>query len=881
MRESALVFFLALTCAALPSFAFAQAEEEEEESEEGEPQPVVVPPRLEEFVEATYPPEAQEAELEATVELQITIAVDGSVTDASVVEPQGHGFDEAALEAVRRFRFSPATVDGTPTPVRIRYRYEFTLDEPEPEEELPPEEEEERPGRLEGRVLTVEDDEPVGGAEVVVTNEDQSIARRTVAADDGSFRVDDLPPGSYQVRILGAEYGDQTQTESIGAGEVTDVTYRLRAQAAEEEGGDELSFGATAVVEAPPREVTRRSIGREQLTSIPGTRGDALRAVEILPGVARPAFGSGALIVRGAAPGDSQAFLEGIPIPLLYHFGGLTSFSQSRLLERVDFYPGNFSVRYGRKMGGVLEVETRDPRGDGLHGVLELSVIDVGVLAEFPLGENAAGAFGIRRSMIDVVFDNVIPEDLDIGVSQLPVYYDWQAFVTWRPTDRDKVKILSYGSTDRFEIFAGDSIGDDPDVRGQVDLSTRFNFIHLNWNRQIDAKSDIDVDVQYGPTRLRFALGDLIEFDLLSQQIYTRMEYTTRPTDSVRLIAGLDAFFSPFTLDYTGPAPCQGEGGNCATELDDTLEPLSFDGVATRPGLYLESAFDIAPTRLVVGLRADYDSTIGRWNLDPRFSGFLDVGGGFRLKTGLGLYSQPPEFQESAEVIGNPDLDWIHSVHTGLGVDYENEGLGLEIGVEGFYKYIWDRVVGTENGVPPRFINDGIGRIYGMELSGRLKPRRELPLFIQLSYTLMRSERQDNPDVVDQWRLFDFDQTHIFTLAASYQLPRNWEIGAAVRIISGNPYTPIVAGIYNADRDTYLPVYGENNSVRNPLYHRVDLRVEKKWKFTSWNLALFLDIRNVYNQQNQEGLIYSNDYRESTRLTGLPIIPALGIRGEL
>ncbi len=879
MRDSALVLALMLAAASavLPSHAAAQ---DAEDGDEEQRQPVVVPPRLEEFVEATYPPEAQEAGLEASVELQITIAVDGSVTDASVVEPQGHGFDEAALEAVRRFRFRPATVDGTPTPVRIRYRYEFTLDEPEPEEELPPEEEAERPGRLEGRVLTVEDDEPVGGAELVVTNEDQSIARRTVAAEDGSFRVDDLPPGSYQVRILGAEYGDQTQTETIGAGEVTDVTYRLRSQVAEEE-DDELTFGATAVVEAPPREVTRRSIGREQLTTIPGTRGDALRAVEILPGVARPAFGSGALIVRGAAPGDSQAFLEGIPIPLLYHFGGLTSFIQSRLLERVDFYPGNFSVRYGRKMGGVLEVETRDPRGDGLRGVLELSVIDVGLLAEFPLGENASGAFGIRRSMIDVVFDNVIPEDLDIGVTQLPVYYDWQAFATWRPTDKDRIRLLAYGSTDRFEIFAGDAIGEDPDVRGQVDLSTRFNFFHLNWSRQIDAKSDIDVDVQYGPVRLKFALGDLIDFDLLSQQVYTRMEYTTRPTDSVRLIAGLDAYFSPFTLDYTGPAPCQGEGGNCATELDDTLEPLSFEGVANRPGLYLESAFDLAPTRIVLGLRADYDSTISRWNVDPRFSGFLDVGGGFRLKTGLGLYSQPPEFQESAKVIGNPSLDWIHSVHTGLGVDYENEDLGLEAGVEGFYKYLWDRVVGTENGVPPRFINGGIGRIYGMELSLRLQPRRELPLFAQLSYTLMRSERKDDPDANEDWRLFDFDQTHIFTLALSYRLPRNWEVGAAVRIISGNPYTPVVAGIYNADRDTYFPLYGENNSVRNPLYHRVDLRVEKKWKFESWMLALFLDIRNVYNQQNQEGLIYSNDYRESTKLTGLPIIPALGIRGEL
>ncbi len=875
MRASTLVLALALSASGLgveAGIAFAQESEEER-------RPVVVPPQLEGFVEATYPAAAQEQQLEATVEVQLTIGVDGSVTEAEVTEPQGNGFDEAALEAVRRFRFRPATVDGTPTPVRIRYRYVFELDEPEPEPEPEPDAPP-PPGRLEGTVLTPEDDQPVPGSEIIVTSADQSIARRAVANERGAFRIDDLPPGAYQVRILGAEYGDTESTETVASGEVTDVTYRL-APPPEDAPSDEPVFGAEAVVDPPPREVTRRSIGREQLTSIPGTRGDALRAVEILPGVARPAFGTGALIIRGAAPQDSQAFLEGIPIPLLYHFGGLTSFIQSRLLERVDFYPGNFSARYGRKMGGILEVETRDPRGDGLHGVLELSVIDVGILAEFPLGENAAGAIGLRRSMIDVVFDQLVPEDLDIGLTQLPVYYDWQAFVTYRPTDKDRIRLLAYGSTDSFEIFLGDSLGDDPDIRGDVGLRSRFNFFHLNWKRQIDRRTDVDLDLQYGPVRLDFGLGNLIEFDLLNHQVYTRAEVTHRPTSKVQLIVGMDSYISPYTLTYQGPPPCQGEGGNCQQEIDDSTTRLEIDGVATRPALYIESAFDLAPTRLVLGLRTDYDSTIDRWNVDPRFSGFLDLNEQWRLKTGLGLYSQPPEFQESAPQIGNPDLDWIHSVHTGLGVEYENDDLRLNVGVEGFYKYIWDRVVSTEGGVAPGFTNDGIGRIYGMELSVRLQPRRELPLFGQLSYTLMRSERKDHPGDGQDWRVFDSDQTHIFTLALSYRLPRNWEVGAAMRIISGNPYTPVTGSIYNADRDTYLPIYGQNNGIRNPLYHRLDLRVEKKWKFEAWTLALFLDIRNVYNRQNQEGQSYNYDYTQSVPVTGLPIIPALGIRGEL
>ncbi|MBW1755697.1 MAG: hypothetical protein JRJ80_05955, partial [Deltaproteobacteria bacterium] len=69
----------------------------------------------------------------------------------------------------------------------------------------------------------------------------------------------------------------------------------------------------------------KRTIDKDELTRIPGTRGDALRAVELLPGVARPPFGIGLLIVRGSAPQDSESFIDGIPVPLIYHFGGLTS----------------------------------------------------------------------------------------------------------------------------------------------------------------------------------------------------------------------------------------------------------------------------------------------------------------------------------------------------------------------------------------------------------------------------------------------------------------------------------------------------------------------------------------------------------------------------
>ena len=147
--------------------------------------------------------------------------------------------------------------------------------------------------------------------------------------------------------------------EAVTPGEATAITYRLEPARAKKETG--YAFGATASIAAPPREVTKRTLTPDELVRTAGTRGDALRVVELLPGVARPPGLAGFIIIRGASPFDSQAFFEGAPVDRIYHFGGLTSFTSPRLLDHIDLYPGNFSVRFGRKIGGVIDVGIRDP----------------------------------------------------------------------------------------------------------------------------------------------------------------------------------------------------------------------------------------------------------------------------------------------------------------------------------------------------------------------------------------------------------------------------------------------------------------------------------------------------------------------------------------
>jgi TonB family protein len=93
---------------------------------------VVVPPVLRSRADAVYPADALRDRLEATVGLELVVDETGAVADARVVAPAGHGFDEAALAAVRGFTFEPARRNGAPVRSTVQLNYEFHPPAPPP-----------------------------------------------------------------------------------------------------------------------------------------------------------------------------------------------------------------------------------------------------------------------------------------------------------------------------------------------------------------------------------------------------------------------------------------------------------------------------------------------------------------------------------------------------------------------------------------------------------------------------------------------------------------------------------------------------------------------------------------------------------------------------
>src|SRR5512133_318198 len=263
-------------------------------------------PELVEFVPAEYPPDAEAKGIEGMVELSIVIDEHGDVVQAVVLDPGPHpGVAAAALHAVQRFRFRPAEIDGKPAAVEIAYRYQFVL------KKVPPPKPSEAPVVLSGRVVERGTRDPVAGAAI----EAGGASAETDA--DGRFALRGLPPGEVALRIASPAHDPFTTRETIVEGKRRDVEYKISRRSYDP---------YESVVRAErSREVSVHTLESEEVRTVPGTQGDTLKVIQNLPGVARSPFGIGLLVVRGSEPAETIVYLDGIPVPILFHFGGITS----------------------------------------------------------------------------------------------------------------------------------------------------------------------------------------------------------------------------------------------------------------------------------------------------------------------------------------------------------------------------------------------------------------------------------------------------------------------------------------------------------------------------------------------------------------------------
>jgi TonB family protein len=839
---------------------------------------VTRPPKLVHFVEAEYPADKKAAGVTASVLLTVEIGADGKVGNVGVAQSAGADFDAAAVAAAKQFVFEPAEVDGKPAPVKIDYRYQFAIKTQIVK--LGPQ------VNFEGIVLERYTKKPMAGVSVAV----KDTGATAVTDDAGHFAFIDVPLGVHKVELAAPKLVTVATEEELVKDQKKTVKYFVRLR---EEGIDEETVVRASRIK---KESVQTVIRTEEARRVPGTQGDTLKVVQNLPGVARSALGSGALIVWGSAPADTRVNVDGVEIPALYHVGGLRSTVNGDLVRSIDLLPGGYGADYGRGLGGLVKVETRALPQKGVHGYVAADVLDTSAMVTATLSPSVRLAVAGRYSYLDRILAAVTTQDIG-DYFPIPRYDDYQGILSIRLGRDENVDVVFLASDDHLRRSIPSS--DPAEVRSENDDSSLYRgFVRYTKLNADGSSFVITPSVGYDTSSSITKFGATpTTSDSTAWRYGLRSAYRRRFAKFATLSVGVDMLGTMTHSTRSGSLdipPREGDIFVFGRPPGDDVNADDWHNHILDVGPYVFAELNAGKFSFVPGLRIDGYMIEGSaikpavlgitnigfsrldWGVDPRFSVNARLHKRFTMTASAGLYHQAPEPTDLSAVFGNPQLNLSSALHVSLGAALKLTGT-LSLELVGFYKQLWDLPSRNEAPTPPlaeALVQEGIGRSYG----GQLLLRQELfkGFFGWITYSLSRSERQDHPD--RNWRLFDFDQTHVLGVVASYEW-RGFIAGVRFRWTTGMPRTPVVGAFYDARGDQFQPLFGAQNSIRIPDFVQLDVRVEKTFTFRrGLSLNVFADIQNVTNRSNPEELVYNYNFTQRDYITGLPILSVIGVR---
>jgi hypothetical protein len=601
-----------------------------------------------------------------------------------------------------------------------------------------------------------------------------------------------------------------------------------------------------------------------EVREMPGAFGDAFRAIEAMPGVTPVLSGIPYFVIRGAPPGNTGFFLDGIPVPALFHFAVGQAVIHPALVESVNLYSGAYPARFGRFAGGILSGETVPP-ADKFHGEANVRVLDTGALVETPFANGHGNALVSGRVGYPGLLLSVF--DPSVGLQ----YYDYQARASYRLHDGSEVGIFGFGSYD--SLSAREKAGQPL----QPLLGIEFERVAARYSRRAGDTGEVRIEATVGHDRT--ASGNSPPITLSSESYSVKGEFTMHPSTSTTASGGADVVFVPYQFDFGGSNPKNQFGGALLGAILPSAQNDLTSGLYGDLGAKLSRRIDAE-----FGVRGDlFTATYPGQSplntttrarevpaVDPRLSVRYKITHAVSWISAIGMAHQPSNIPLPIPALSFSQLG------RGLQTAYQ-----LSEGVE--VKLPWGftsttTVFGNDFAGLAQLTNNCPadapltcaattvhGRSYGLEVLVRRNLTERLTGW--LSYTLSRSERDSFNGTTGAWghQLSEFDRPQVANLIVAYDLGAHWRAGARLVAYSGTPYaTGSLDGTPNA---------------RTPPFFRLDLRLEKRW-IKSWgHISFVAEWLNVFLQKEQLGLtcLTAGVNPCMPQLIGPITIPSLGL----
>jgi hypothetical protein len=796
-----------------------------------------------------------------------------------------------------------------------------------------------------GRVIDAFSMAPIAGAVV------EGGGLRVSTGADGTFALL-LPRGAVRLVVT----ADRHLPERV------DVTVAEPAIQIEVLLLDQSQFSENVVVTAgatpiavPPSTI---AVSPLEVRSIAGAAENVFRALQTLPGVsATEDFGS-RLAVRGGGPDQNLTIMDGVEIHDPYRLFGLTSAFNPETVESFELTAGGFSPKYGDRLSSILLVQNRSgTQSTRLAGTFSLGLTDANAIVEgkLPGAMDGSWLLTMRRTYYDLVAERFTK-------SKLPQFGDIQAKGMWDLRPGQRLTVFALRSRESTDAQFSDSTknnqvgfqtGTQTDLMSVSFFSTigaRFSSRTIgSYYRYVDglgidgsfrnesARSNAPGDSAFGRASVVFTR------DLAVRDDSVRQELTFKLTPRQLVEAGFEAHALKTSWNWriTGDRNTSEANGSSARGGVGLPALLDSRNDAARAGAWLMDSFQVSPrVEIQPGVRVDWSQMAHETAVSPRVAANVDLGGGYRLRGAMGLFTQSPGYEKLLQSdyfvdltsAGATGLRSERAVHV-LGSLERVFAPGLSARVEGYYKSFTRLIVGRRetpaetaarvalydfpaelaSSIPtaPQItstpVNGAAGRAYGFDIYVTHQPSSSSEHIAGwAAYTWGRA------DITAYGRRypFDYDRRHAVSLVGLFRMKRWFELGATVRVASGFPYTP-VTGLRVASTSVpdppgsadvrYVPQRDVNglyvwttdpggvenlNSARLPVFARVDLRATFKPRWSSSRWQFYVEVINALNRNNAGGIDTTLAYNPDgdrplvtyTRRGGLPRLPSLGIR---
>ena len=759
-----------------------------------------------------------------------------------------------------------------------------------------------------------------------------------VGAATNAYGYYSLPLRTDSARVLVSYVGYRTAAFNVAGPDDVRLDVALQGEAALGEvvvEADEDGVGARP--EATPQ-MGQVSITGRDVQAVPALLGEAdvLKAVQLLPGVRGGQEGTAGLYVRGGSPDQTLILLDGTPVYNASHLFGFLSTFNGDAVSRVELTKGAYPARFGGRLGSVLDVRLRDGDLEQRRVSGQVGILSTRLLAEGPIVPGKASFLvSGRRTYIDVLAQPFIRAEnrrqREVGGTEVDpraYFYDLNAKVNWRPSERDRVYLSLYGGADVFGFESFDPVercyNTSNDFRcmevedvygGGLDwgnltgalrytraLSPRaFGALTLTAS---DYSFDVGVDVEEGrggpqpaAARVRYQsgirdLGARLDLDLAAGGGHT-----------VRVGGGATLHqFTPGALSLTGEIASEGLAIDTLLGSDRSV---GLDAV-----LYAEDEWRLG-SRLTLGLGlhgAVYASGGALYpSVEPRVSASLQLVDRLALKASAAVTQQPIHLLTSGAGIGLPADLWVPATdrvgpqrggQVALGLAGSSPSGRTTWTVEGYWREMRGLVAYEEGAAFTTPFDDwedlvvtGDGRSRGLELFVQHRTDR---LTAWLGYTLAKTDRLFDDLNDGEWFPFRYDRRHDVSTVALYQLSKTFDVSAAFVYGTGDAITLPVAEFegtpfgYGSVEEWVRPsqngdnvtVYGPRNGFRLPSYVRADLGLTLYFRRGPRPHALALNVYNATNQKNPFLTLLEDEYDgrtgESRReLLGVALFPVL------